>query len=125
VFTYPEIASVGLRERDALEQYGKNNILIGLQRYQDTAKGEAMDVQDYFTKVIVQKGNMKILGAHIIGPYASVLVQEIINLMYTPDQSAIPIINGMHIHPALNEVVEKAFNNLMPVDQYHHIIEHS
>jgi dihydrolipoamide dehydrogenase len=125
VFTYPEIASVGLKEREVTEKYGTNNVLIGIQRYQDTAKGEAMAVKDYFVKIIVEKRTMKILGAHIIGPYASILIQEIINLMYTPNQSSDPIINGMHIHPALNEVVERAFRNLMPPDQYHHLLEHS
>ncbi len=124
VFTYPEIASVGLREKEAIEKYGKDKVLIGIYRYEDTAKGEAMAVKDYFVKVIVEKETLKILGAHIIGPYASVLIQEIINLMYTPEQSAEPIINGMHIHPALNEVVERAFRSLMPPDQYHQLIEH-
>ena len=124
VFTYPEIASVGAREREAIEKYGKENVLIGLHRYQDTAKGEAMDAKDFFVKVLVQKDTMKILGAHIIGPHASVIVQEIINLMYTPDQSAQPILKGMHIHPALNEVVERAFSSLMSPEQYHHVMEH-
>ncbi|MDH5636120.1 MAG: dihydrolipoyl dehydrogenase [Candidatus Bathyarchaeota archaeon] len=124
VFTYPEVGSVGLGEKEAIEKYGKNKVLIGIYRYEDTAKGEAMGVKDYFVKVIVEKETMKILGAHIIGPYASVLIQEIINLMYTPEQSTQPIINGMHIHPALNEVVERAFRSLMPPDQYHHFIEH-
>ncbi len=124
VFTYPEIGSVGLREKEAIEKYGKDKVLIGIYRYEDTAKGEAMGVKDYFVKVIVEKETIKILGAHIIGPYASVLIQEIINLMYTPEQSAEPIINGMHIHPALNEVVERAFRSLMPPDQYHRFVEH-
>ena len=124
VFTYPEIASVGLGEKEAIEKYGQDKVLIGIHRYQDTAKGEAMNVKDYLVKVIVENGPMKILGAHIIGPYASVLIQEIINLMYTPEQSAKPIIQGMHIHPALNEVVEKAFQSLMPPEMYHHVIEH-
>jgi len=95
-----------------------------MYRYEDTAKGEAMDVKDYFVKVIVEKETMKILGAHIIGPYASILIQEIINLMYTPEQSAEPIIKGMHIHPALNEVVQRAFHSLMAPVQYHQLIEH-
>lgn len=123
VFTYPEIASVGLKEKEAIEKHGEDKVLIGIHRYEDTAKGEAMNVKDYFVKVIVENGTMKILGAHIIGPYASILIQEIINLMYTHEQSAVPIINGMHIHPALNEVVERAFQSLVPVEQYHHIIE--
>jgi mycothione reductase len=123
VFMYPEIASVGLREKEAIEKYGEDKVLLGIQRYEDTAKGEAMGVVDCFVKVIVKKESMKILGAHIIGPQASVLIQEIINLMYTPEESAEPIINGMHIHPALSEVVERAFHSLMLPEQYHHIIK--
>jgi len=124
VFMYPEISSVGLREKEAIEKYGNERVLIGIQRYEDTAKGMAMDVKDYFVKVIVENGTMRILGAHTIGPQASVLIQEIVNLMYTHEQSAYPIIHGMHIHPALSEVVEKAFGSLTPPEQYHHIIEH-
>jgi dihydrolipoamide dehydrogenase len=125
VFTYPEIAGVGLKENEAIAKFGEDGILIGMYRYQDTAKGEAMDAKEYFVKVIVQSGTMKIVGAHIIGPYASILIQEIINLMYTPDQSAMPILNGMYIHPALNEVVQRAFNSLMPPANYHHRLKHS
>jgi dihydrolipoamide dehydrogenase len=124
VFTYPEIAAVGLGEKEAIEKYGEDKLLIGFYRYEDTAKGEAMDAKDYFVKVIVERGTMKILGAHIIGPYASVLIHEIIPLMYTPEQSAKPILDGMHIHPALSEVVERAFRSLMPPEHYHHLIEH-
>jgi len=124
VFTYPEIGSVGLREKEAIEKYGKDKVLIGIYKYENTAKGEAMGIKDYFVKVIVERDTMRILGAHVIGPYASILIQEIINLMYTPAQSAEPLIKGMHIHPALNEVVERAFRSLMSPDQYHHFIEH-
>ncbi len=123
VFTYPEIASVGLKEAEAIEKYGKANLLIGIQRYEDTAKGLAMDVKDFFVKVITESTTTKILGAHIIGPYASVLIQEIIDLMYTSTQSAQPILEGMHIHPSLSEVVQRAVASSVPVDQYHHMIE--
>jgi dihydrolipoamide dehydrogenase len=123
VFTYPEIASVGLKEKEAVAKYGEGNLLIGVQRYEDTAKGEAMGLKDFFVKVIVESTTMKILGAHIIGPYASVLIQEIINLMYTTDQSAEPLMTAMHIHPSLSEVVSKAFASLVPPKEYHHIIE--
>jgi mycothione reductase len=124
VFTYPEVASVGMKEKEAVEQFGKDNILIGSHRYEDTAKGQAMAVKDYMVKVIVERDNMKILGAHIIGPYASVLIQEVINLMYTPSQNAYPMLDAMHIHPALSEVVQKAFDELAPPDVYHHVLEH-
>jgi mycothione reductase len=123
IFTYPEIASVGSKEKEAIDRYGEDNVLIGIQRYEDTAKGMAMGLEDYFVKVIVERETMRIIGAHIIGPYASVLLQEIVNLMYTAEQSAEPLISAMHIHPALSEVVAKAFGSLMTPEQYHHVIE--
>jgi len=125
VFTDPEIAAVGLKEKQALEQYGADGVLIGFERYEDTAKGEAMAVKNYFVKVIVERESMKILGAHIIGPQASVLIQEIINLMYTADQSARPLLDAMHIHPALTEVVQRAFQSLMTPAQYRHQLQHA
>jgi len=124
IFMHPEIASADLREAEAIKKYGKDNVLIGIGRYQDTAKGKAMGVEDYFVKGIVEKGTMKILGAHIIGLHASILIQEIINLMYTAEESAEPIIQGMHIHPALSEVVEMAFRSLTTPERYHHLIDH-
>jgi dihydrolipoamide dehydrogenase len=123
LFTYPEIASVGVGEKEAIKKYGTDKVLIGFFRYEDTAKGEAMNAKDYFVKVIVEQVTMKILGAHIIGPYASVLIHEIIPLMYNNKLSAKPILDSMHIHPALSEVVERAFRSLMPPEHYHHLIE--
>lgn len=124
VFSEPEVASVGMREKEAIEEHGEENILIGFQRYQDTAKGTAMALENFFVKIILKKDDLEILGAHIIGPFASVLIQEIINLMYTRERTIIPIMQGMHIHPALNEVVERAAGNIMPVEQYHHFLRH-
>jgi dihydrolipoamide dehydrogenase len=123
VFTEPEIASVALREKEAIEKYGKDSLLIGFYKYEDTAKGEAMAANDYFVKVIIQRETKKIVGAHIIGPQASVLIQEIINLMYTENQKSDPLTKAMHIHPALPEVVVRAFSSLRTPDQYHHFLE--
>ena len=81
-----------------------------------------MNVKDYFVKVIVEAETERILGAHIIGPEASTLIHEIIPLMYTSDGTYRPIRDMMHIHPALNEVVERAFQSLMPPEHYHHHI---
>ena len=123
VFTYPEIAAVGLGEREALAKYGENKILFGIGRYEDTAKGIAMGIKDCFVKVIVKAGELEIIGAHIIGPYASVLIQEIINVMYTQHERTMkPILSAMHIHPALSEVVQRSVSSLMPPQQYHHLM---
>ena len=123
VFTDPEIASVALREKEAVGKYGRDNVLMGFYKFADTAKGEAMARKYDFVKVIVKRDTGKILGAHIIGPHASVLIQEIVNLMYTEKQSFEPLNEAMHIHPALSEVVARAFQSLMVPDQYHHYLE--
>jgi pyruvate/2-oxoglutarate dehydrogenase complex dihydrolipoamide dehydrogenase (E3) component len=65
-------------------------------------------------QVLVERGSLRLLGADVVGPRASVLLQGVASLMYTPDQSAWPILQGMHIHPALSEGVERAFFSLAP-----------
>ncbi|MDO9537453.1 MAG: dihydrolipoyl dehydrogenase, partial [Thermoplasmata archaeon] len=124
IFTYPEIAGVGMRQAEAIKAIGEANILIGFYKYEDTAKGMAMGSEGHFVKVIVEAKTRKILGAHIIGDQASVLIQEIINLMYTQSGSMMPLTMAMHIHPALNEVVDRAFGRLMSVAQYNHFQQH-
>jgi dihydrolipoamide dehydrogenase len=122
VFSDPEIASVGLRETEAQQKSGADNILIGYQRYEDTAKGIAMGVKDYFVKVIIEKETMTLLGAHIIGPQASVLIQECIAVLSSPEPTIRSISGALHIHPALTEVVQRACNNLMTPEEYHALI---
>jgi mycothione reductase len=110
VFTHPQIASVGLKEAEAKQKGYK--ILVGKGFYKDTALGAAMGEPEGFVKVIVEQASGKILGGHIIGPFASILIQEIINAMASGDKTFLPIIRGMHIHPAMPEVVQKAFGSL-------------
>ena len=112
VFTHPQIASVGLKEEEAKQQ--KLEILVGKAFYRDTAMGAALGFPEGFIKVIVEQETGKILGAHIIGPEASVLIQEIVNAMVIGKGDFSPIAQGMHIHPALNEVVQNAFSDLQP-----------
>ncbi len=122
VFTHPEVAAVGMKEAEAISRYGKENILIGFYKYEDTAKGEAMAAKDYFVKIIVKADDYTILGAHIVGNDASVLIHDIIVAMYSHEGSIMPIMDSMFIHPALNEVVQRAAGNLLTVDEYHNSI---
>jgi dihydrolipoamide dehydrogenase len=110
VFTHPQIASVGLKEAEAKQQGYK--ILVGTAQFRDTAQGAAMGKPKGFVKVILEQKTGRILGGHIIGPFASMLIQEITNAMSTGDRSFTPIMRGMHIHPAMSEVVQSAFANI-------------
>lgn len=111
VFSYPELASVGLTEEQAVKLIGKHEVLVGKALYTDVARGDAMMETEGFAKAIVLRKNGKILGYHIIGPQASVLIQEVVNAM-AADGNIWSVAKGMHIHPALSEVVLKAFGKL-------------
>jgi mycothione reductase len=111
-FTHPQVASVGLKEAEAKQQGHK--ILVGKAFYRSTAMGGAMGEPEGFVKVIVEQETGKILGGHIIGAEASILIQEIVNAMVTENRSFVPIVRAMYVHPALAEVVQNAFGNLRP-----------
>jgi dihydrolipoamide dehydrogenase len=115
VFTHPQVASVGLKEAEAIEL--GHDVLVGVAQYKGTAMGGAMGAPEGFVKVVVQNKTGRILGAHLIGPEASNLIQEIVNAMSTGDRTYTPVARGMHIHPALCEVVQNAFGNLHPVQE--------
>ena len=110
VFTHPQVASVGMKEAEASQSGYK--ILVGRASYKDTAQGTAMGETGSFVKVIVEQETGRILGAHIIGPFASMLIQEVINAMASGDGTFVPIFRGLHIHPSMTEVVQNAFSNL-------------
>jgi mycothione reductase len=108
VFSYPQIASVGL----TAEQAGKeHDILVGKAKYTDVAKGVAMMEEEGFAKAVIDKRTWKILGFHIIGPYAPILIQEVVNAM-TAGGSMGLIGQGMHIHPALPELILTTLSQL-------------
>ena len=109
VFSYPEIASVGMNESEAKK---KHKILVGYAKYNSVAKGIAMLEDEAFAKAIVDQETNKILGFHIIGPYASILIQEVINTMAN-NMDIRAIFKGIHIHPALPELIPSTLGNLM------------
>ncbi len=123
VFSWPEIAAVGMGQAKASAELGAENVLVGIARYGETGKGAAMGLADksYFVKVLLENRTGRLLGAHLIGPEASVLVQEIVNLMYTPSRTF--TFAAMHIHPALSEVVQRAFSNIMTARHYREHLE--
>jgi len=108
VYSHPQIASVGLTEESAKKDH---TILVGIAKYSDIAKGEAMMEEDSFAKAIVDKETEKILGFHIIGPNAPELIQEVVDTMEAGG-TINNIMSGMHIHPALSELIQQTLANL-------------
>jgi dihydrolipoamide dehydrogenase len=108
VYSHPQIASVGLTEQAARKWH---KVMVGKARYSDVAKGEAMMEENGFAKAVVEADTEKILGFHIIGPYAPILIQEVINVMASGGNIE-QIQAGLHIHPALPELILSALSNL-------------
>lgn len=107
IFSYPQAAGVGMTEEEAKKS--NKDFKIGRASYSDAAKGEAMAEKAGFAKAIVGNNN-QILGFHIIGPYAPILIQEVTDAMAT-GQGMKAIAKGMHIHPALPELILSALAN--------------
>jgi mycothione reductase len=113
VFTYPQIAGVGLTEAEALKAKGK--ILVGTAHYRDVAKGLAMNDEYGYGKAIVDYDTGRILGFHIVGTNAAILIQEIINAM-SAGNNIDDIYMAMHIHPALTEFIPRVLEYLVEVE---------
>ena len=106
VFTSPQIASVGLTSQQAREE-GIGH-LTAVERYADVAYGWAMEDHHHFVKLLSDPAGEHLLGAHIIGPQASLLIQPLIQAIST-GQTISDIARGQYwIHPSLAEVVENA-----------------
>ena len=108
VYSHPQIASVGMTEETARRTH---KVLVGKARYSDVAQGQAMLEESGFAKAVVEVDSGKILGFHIIGPYAPVLIQEVINVMASGGGTN-QIQAGMHIHPSITELIPSVLANL-------------
>jgi mycothione reductase len=106
VFTDPQIAMVGLTEIQARAQ--GYNVKSEVHDYADVAYGWAMEDTTGFAKIIVDDDTGLILGAHIMGQQASLLIQPLIQAMRF-GLTAQDMARGQYwIHPALSELVENA-----------------
>ncbi|SFS99317.1 dihydrolipoyl dehydrogenase [Halostagnicola kamekurae] len=106
VFGSPEVAGVGTREQDLRE--ADRTYATGTYRYEDTARGQAMKASG-FVKVIIEPDG-EILGCHVLGPDASNLIEEVVVAMKAGTGTVWDVRESVHIHPALSEVIDRAFS---------------
>lgn len=110
VFTDPQIASVGMTETEA--RAAGRDITVKVQNVGDVAFGWAMEDTTGLCKVIAEKGTGTILGAHLIGPQASTLIQTLVQAMVFGLDARSMAAGQYWIHPALPEVIENALLGL-------------
>ena len=105
VYTWPEVANVGKTEEQLKDAGVKYN--AGKFPFMANGRARAMNMTDGFVKILADKETDKILGAHIIGPNAGDLIQEIVSVMEF-EGTAEDIGRTCHAHPTLTEVVKEA-----------------
>lgn len=105
IFTFPDVASIGLSEEQAKERGLEYE--VGKFQFAGNGKALTMNAAEGMMKVIVSRDKQKILGVHIVGPNASDLLAEAAIAMrgeFTVEEAA----NTMHGHPTLSEAFEEA-----------------
>lgn len=111
VFTHPQIGVVGITEAEA--RATGRPISVKIQNYGDVAYGWAMEDTTGFCKVIADRTTGEILGAHIMGPEASSLIQSFVTAMTFGITARDFAEKQYWPHPALTELVE---NSLLGLD---------
>jgi len=104
IYTYPEVASVGLTEIEAKNRYGK--IRVGSFPLQASGRARIIDGGG-FAKIITEDRYKKIVGVHLVGPHVTELIAEAtvgLNLECTSEEIAFSI----HPHPTLSEILMEA-----------------
>lgn len=108
VYTVPEVASVGLTEGQAKEQFGE--IKVGKATFRPNGKAMASGHQEGFVKVIFDAQYGEFLGMHMIGSHVTDMIHEgvaALNLEATLES----LVMSIHAHPTMAEVVLEAFED--------------
>ena len=104
IFTYPEVASIGLTEKEAKE---KGTIKIGRFPFRSNPTAVISGETDGLIKVVGSRETDEILGVHVIGPNASTLI-SIASLMMREGMKGKDFSRVIQAHPTLPEALKEA-----------------
>jgi len=104
-YCHPEVASVGLTEKDAIDKGFK--IKVGKFPLRALGKAVAIGQTDGFVKIIFDEKYGELLGCHIIGANATDLISEI-SLARDLETTYNEILYSIHPHPTLSEAIMEA-----------------
>ena len=111
IFCSPQVAGVGYTEQELSRM--KVEYKKSYHEYIHTAMGKAILDEAGFVKFMINAKSKEILGCHMLGTEASILIHEVIPIMRNGNGTIGKIVNSIHVHPALSEVVAKAAFELM------------
>ena len=105
IYTWPEVASVGITEEQAKERGIPYN--VGKFPFIANGRAKAMDETEGLVKILADAKTDRVLGVHIIGPRASDMIAEAVTTMEFAG-SAEDVARICHAHPTLSEAVKEA-----------------
>jgi len=105
VYTWPEIASVGLAEHEVKES--GRDYKVGRFPFSANGRARTMGETTGFVKFIADAKTDELLGAHLIGPNVSELCAEVV-LAFEYRGSSEDLGVTVHSHPTLSEAVKEA-----------------
>jgi dihydrolipoamide dehydrogenase len=105
IYTWPEMASVGLTEEQAKER--GLDYRVGKFPFLANGRAKAMDESEGVVKILADARTDRVLGVHILGPRASDMIAEAVATMEFSG-SAEDIARICHAHPTLSEAVKEA-----------------
>lgn len=110
IYSFPEVASVGLTEAEAKQLY-PDNYLVKKVPFSINGKALSDGETDGFVKIIISKKYGEILGAHILSSTATDMIGEIVTVM-TNENTIVELANACHPHPTLSEMVMEVAQDL-------------
>ncbi len=109
VFTQPALASVGLTEAEAVT--AGHEVKTGAAYFEHSGRAKAIGETEGMLKFIADAETGELLGGHILGPHADILIHEVVTAMYDRG-TAVSLQKSIHIHPTLSEMVKDAAKKL-------------
>ncbi|NWF92267.1 MAG: dihydrolipoyl dehydrogenase [Syntrophaceae bacterium] len=105
IYTSPEVACVGLTEREAMDQKGE--VRVGRIPFHAVGKASLLEETEGMIKMVAGKKYGEILGVHMIGPHATELIAEAA-LAMEMEVTVEELAHTIHPHPTLSEGLGEA-----------------
>jgi dihydrolipoamide dehydrogenase len=109
IFTHPEVGTVGMREKQAVENGHK--VKTGQFLFRVLGKAQAENEIEGLVKVVADADTDKVLGVHIVGAHATELIHECalaVRLGLTAEEFG----NAFHAHPVMSEAILEAVHDV-------------
>ncbi|MEL6980417.1 MAG: dihydrolipoyl dehydrogenase [Pseudomonadota bacterium] len=105
IYTSPEVASVGETEEE-LKAHGQA-YKVGKFPFMGNGRAKAHHATDGFVKILADEATDRVLGAHVIGPFAGDLIHEVCVAMEFGASSE-DVARTCHAHPTFSEAMREA-----------------